>query len=433
MAKRGARWVAAGLTDQVVIAAANAGATLLAAIAIRPESRAGGLLLSIGLGYLVLGLNREFIGNVLLAQVSRLDGAERDRMVRNALAAAFAVGCLAALILLAVWAFWRHPVPKADLQDLVWLAPFLPAILVHDTGRYVYLSDRAPARALRIDLVWISVQIALLVTGALTIGLRPALLPVSWGLGAVAGATVFLLLTRIPAWRGDPRRWLAETRKLSGWFTATGVIGQLQIQAVGFVVTGQLTPDQLTYLRAGQTTMLQPVQNFVTAMMGLLVPRTSRLAGQADTAGLRRQTERVALAFAGLAILTVAAMIPLAHLLIRYVPRLGHIGTLILPISVQAGIYLVQIPFAAAIRGMHRGRLLFFQYAIFTATSLTGLVIGAGTAGLTGAAWGLTTGAAVGLAVFVALYAWAVAKLRSAAPAAPDAAPSTRNASPASK
>src|SRR6266705_3197047 len=206
MATRGARWVAAGLTDQVVIAAANAGATLLAAIAIRPESRAGGLLLSIGLGYLVLGLNREFIGNVL--------------------------------------------------QALVWLAPFLPAILVHDTGRYVYLSDRAPARALRIDLVWITVQIALLVTGALTIGLRPALLPVSWGLGAVAGATVFLLLTRIPAWRGDPRRWLAETRKLSGWFTATGVIGQLQVQAVGFVVTGQLTPDQLTYLRAGQTTLL---------------------------------------------------------------------------------------------------------------------------------------------------------------------------------
>ena len=154
MPTRGARWVAAGLADQVVIATANAGATLLAAIAIRPESRAGGLLLTIGLGYLVVGLNREFIGNVLLAQVSRLDGAERDRMVRNALAAAFVVGCLAALVLLAVWAFWRHPVPKADLQDLVWLAPFLPAILVHDTGRYVYLSDRAPARALHSIWSW---------------------------------------------------------------------------------------------------------------------------------------------------------------------------------------------------------------------------------------------------------------------------------------
>src|SRR5207248_659738 len=146
--------------------------------------------------------------------------------------------------------------------------------------------------------------------------------------------------------------------------------------------------------------------------MGLLVPRASRLAGAGDAAGLRRQTERVALAFAGLAAVMVAVLIPLGHLLVRYVPRLVGIGPLILPISVQASIYLIQIPFAAAIRGMHRGRLLFVQYAIFTATSLTGLVVGAAAGKLTGAAWGLTTGAAVGFVVFVALYAWAVARVR---------------------
>ena len=169
-------------------------------------------------------------------------------------------------------------------------------------------------------------------------------------------------------------------------------------------------------------------------MMGLLVPRASRLAGRGDTAGLRRQTLRVAAAFVGLAALAVAAMVPLAHLLIRLVPRLAHIGPLILPISVQSGIYLVQIPFAAAIRGMQRGRLLFIQYAIFAATSLTGLVIGAATGGLPGAAWGLVTGSATGFVGFVALYAWAVAKVRSDVPGVPpDAAPSSRNASPASR
>src|SRR5947209_912511 len=294
MAMRGARWVATGLIDQVVIAAANAGLTLLALAVVSPRERAGQLLLSLSLGYLVLGLNREFVGNVLLAQVSRLDGADRDRMVRNALAAAFCVGCLAAVALLAVWAFWRHPVPKADLRDLVWLAPFLPAILLHDTGRYVYLSEREPARALRIDLVWVATQIGAIVAGALTIGMLPGLLPASWGLGAVVGAGVFLVRSRVPAWRGDPRHWLAETRKLSGWFTATGVIGQLHVQAIGFVVTGQLTPDKLAYLRTAQTTLLQPMQNFVTAMMGLLVPRSSRLAADGDRAGLRRQTVRVA-------------------------------------------------------------------------------------------------------------------------------------------
>ena len=135
MPMQGPRWVITGLTDQVVIASANAGMTLLAVLVL-PSDRAGALLLTIGLGYLVVGLNREFVGNVLLAQVSRLQGGERDRMVRNALAAAATSGVVAALVLLAVWGFWRHPAPKVDLQDLVWLAPFLPAILVHDTARY---------------------------------------------------------------------------------------------------------------------------------------------------------------------------------------------------------------------------------------------------------------------------------------------------------
>ena len=138
--------------------------------------------------------------------------------------------------------------------------------------------------------------------------------------------------------------------------------------------------------------------------------------------------------FFSTAAVMVAVLIPLGHLLVRYVPRLVGIGPLILPISVQAGIYLIQVPFAAAIRGMQRGRLLFLQYALFTATSLTGLVVGAAAGKLTGAAWGLTTGAGVGFVVFVALYAWAVARVRSAdGPDAPDAVPNSRNASPASK
>jgi O-antigen/teichoic acid export membrane protein len=175
------------------------------------------------------------------------------------------------------------------------------------------------------------------------------------------------------------------------------------------------------------------VQNFVTAMRGLLVPRSSRLAADRDEAGLRRQTVRVAAGFAVLAAVLVAVVVPVGQLVVRHIPKYADIAGLVLPISVQAGIYLVQIPFAAAVRGMHQGRLLFTQYAIFTVTSLTGLVIGASTGRLSAAAWGLAVGAAVGLAVFVALYAWAVRRLGSGASDRGDAAPSTRNASPASR
>jgi O-antigen/teichoic acid export membrane protein len=167
--------------------------------------------------------------------------------------------------------------------------------------------------------------------------------------------------------------------------------------------------------------------------MGLLVPRSSRLAADRDEGGLRRQTVRVAVAFAVLAVVLVAVVVPVGRLVVRHIPKYADIAGLVLPIGIQAGIYLVQIPFAAAIRGMHRGRLLFVQYLIFSVTSLTGLVIGASSGHLAPAAWGLTTGAAVGLVVFVALYAWAAARLRSAAPDPGDAEPSSRNASPASR
>jgi len=265
-------------------------------------------------------------------------------------------------------------------------------------------------------MVWVGTQLlgVLVVYGA---GLVSAgALFACWGLGATAGASVFLVRSRIRPWRGDPRQWLAETRFLSGWFTATALIGQLQGQAVGFLVANQLSARELSGLRGAQTALLQPVQNFITAVMGLLVPRASRLAadaaregtpGEQAAAGLRRQTRTLALAFAVLGAVLVAVVVPVARTVLVRLPKFADIAPLALPIAIQPAIYLVQLPFAAAIRGMHRARLLFLQYAIFTTTSLSGLVAGARLDRLPGAAWGLTTGSAVGLVAMVGLYWYA--------------------------
>jgi O-antigen/teichoic acid export membrane protein len=384
MAMRGARWVTAGLADQAVMATANAANTLLAVGLLESKARAGTMLLSLSLGYFVLNLNRAFVGDVLLAQVSRLEGRERDRLVRHGLAAAVTVGCLAALILIGIWLCWRRPGTNIDLQDLIWLAPFLPVILLHDTGRYTYLSEREPVRALVIDLIWVGVQATMIAFMIVSGHVRPGLLLASWGVGACVGASAYLIRSGVRPWRGDPRRWLAETRHLSGWFTATNLIGQIQVQAVGFLVAGRLTTSELAVLRSGQTALLQPVQNFVTAMMGLLVPRSSRLAGTGDVPRLRRQTVRVAAGFAGLAVLMVAVVVPLAGVLRPHLGRFADMVPLALPISIQAGVYLLQIPFTAAIRGMQRAH-----------------------GHLRGATWGLTFGAAIGLLAMIALYVWA--------------------------
>jgi len=407
--------VTAGLADQFVIACANAGNTVLA-LALLPRDRAGVMLLSLGLAYLVQYLNRAFVGDVLIALASRYDGWRRDRLVRDGRAAAVTIGVVAAVVLLAVWAVWPHD-GRFDLRDLVWIAPFLPVILLHDTGRCAFLADRRPEQALVIDLVWVLTQAAA-VTVMILSGLTSAGgLFVCWGLGAAAGAAVYLARTGYAF--GSPRRWVGETRHLSGWFTATALVGQLQVQAVGFIVTGQLSQRDLSGLRGAQTALIQPVQNFLMAVQGLVVPRLSRLAGDASRlpddgareragAQLRRQTRLLALAFAGLATLMVAVLWPLATFVLVRIDKFQDIAPLALPMSVQAAIYMVQLPFTAALRAMHRARMLFMQYLLFAAVSLTGLVVGARLDRLPGAAWGLTAGAAAGLIMMVGLYRYSL-------------------------
>jgi O-antigen/teichoic acid export membrane protein len=420
---RGARWVSAGLADQFVVACANAGNTVLA-IALLDRHRSGIMLQSLALAYVVMFLNRAFVGDVLLALASRYDDERRERLVRNGLAAAATFATLAAVVLLAAWAVW--PRGDVNLMDLVWVAPFLPVLLLHDTGRFSYLAERQPTKALAIDLVWVGVQALAVAVMVISGRTSAGALFVCWGAGAAVGATVFLVRTGHRPWQGRPLRWLAETRHLSGWFTATALIGQFQVLAVTFLVTHQISNTALSGLRAAQTALVQPVQNFLMAVQGLVVPRASRLARDAARqsgaeggragASLRQLTWRLVLAFAALGTVMVLVMWPLAESVLVRFDKFKDIAPLALPMALQAGIYMVQLPFTAALRAMHRARMLLVQYLVFTAVSLTGLVVGAHTKGLEGASWGLTMGAATGLVVMAGMYWYSLRWLGSVEP-----------------
>jgi O-antigen/teichoic acid export membrane protein len=410
---RNARWIGAGLADQVVIATANAANTLLGLIVL-DRLDAGLMMLTMAVAYFVMYLNRAFVGDVLLTLAPRYDGERRTALVRNALTTAITVGSVGAIVLVGLWAVWPRG-GDTDLRDLVWIAPFLPAILLHDTGRFSYLADRKPEQALVIDLVWVATQAVAVAVGLAVFGRSAAVLLAAWGIGAAAGAVVFLVRAKASPLRGDPRRWFKQTRHLSGWFTATALVGQVQVLSIGFIVAGQLSAAELAGLRLMQVVLLQPVQNLIAAVQGLIVPRLSRLAGDAAhlsavderrAAGgsLRRQTRQLALGFAGLGLVLVAVAAPLGWYVLSLTDSYADVAPLALPIALQGAIYLVQVPFTAALRAMHRARMLFVQYLAFTATSLTGLVVGAGQAGLLGAGWGLATGSAIGLAVMMALY-----------------------------
>jgi O-antigen/teichoic acid export membrane protein len=423
--------LAAGVVDQVVIAVANAANPLLA-VALFSKSRAGVMLLAIAIGYAVIGLNRAFVGEVLLALTARTEGQRRDRLVADGLTTALAFAITAAVILTVAWAA-DPPGGRIDLRDLIWVALVVPFLLLHDTARYTYLAQGAQSRALLIDLVFVAAQACAVIGIVLAGRMSPVALIGSWGLGAAAGFALFALRTGSRPWRGDPRRWITQTRFLAGWFTATAVIGQFQVLAVNFLIVGRLDKSALAEFRLAQTALLQPVQNFNQALTSLLVPRLSRLAGlaaQGDpdeaasraakssepaagvASALHRQVRIAGLALAGLSVVMVAIGVPVAGYILSRIPHFGDTRVLALPILIQAGIYLVQVPFTAALRGMHQGRLQFIQYAIFTTASLTSLVLGAQRWGLVGAAGGLTAGAAIGFVATIVCYAVALRRLR---------------------
>ena len=425
---KGGRRVVAGLTDQVLVAFANAGITVLA-LDLFTRVRSAGVLLCIGLAYFVITVNRAFVGDVLVALVARYEGEARAKLIRSGLATAVSVGVLAGVVMLAVWLL-RPRAGKIDLEDLVWIAPFLPAILLQDTVRSSYIAGAEQAKALLNDVVGVATQ-ALVISVLLAVGVRtPGAVFASWGIGASTGAVVFLVRTRQWPWRGSVRLWLVETRHLAGWFTATQVVGQLQLQAVSFIVTGRLSQTDLSGLRGAQTALIQPTQNFAMAVQSLIVPRFSRLAGEAgasaargdaealaaQVATLRRQTMKLALGLGVAAIAVVAVYAPLARLVLGHIEKFKDIVPLALPLSIQAGFYLIEVPFAAALRGMHRARLLFVRYLVFTTATMTALVIGASVDRLQGAAWGLVTGAGIGVTTMIAFYFLALHRLAKGAP-----------------
>ncbi|SHN36514.1 hypothetical protein [Cryptosporangium aurantiacum] len=408
---------AAGLADQLVSAGANAATGLLVLPFLAP-AEAGAVLFAIGVGYFAIGIARALVGDVLLTYSARYGDAERARQATSATKTAGALGLITALIVVAAWATGPD-----FLSELIWLAPFLPFVLVHDAGRYVFLAARRPQRALISDLTYIAVQ-GVLLTALLVAGFRDgAVFLCAWGVGGVAGALSFLIRARINVVdlrRGDLRDWVRETRHLSGWLTLTALLGQAQVQFVYTLVTGLLTPAALSILRAAQYGLLMPAQNLQMAVSSLLVPRMSRLAGAGDRAGIARLLRR-ALTATALCGLVPVALSPLAGpLLDAILPKYAQAATIALPVAIQAAIYLVQVPFTAALRGMQRVRSLFVQYVVFFVTQVACLIGGTLAFDLRGAAWGMMAGSAVGLVTMVILYRRALAKLE---PAEPDPGP----------
>jgi hypothetical protein len=399
---RGVRLVGAGLVDQVVVALANAGNSLVALLLLPDLGRAGVLAIALAVGYAAISLNRAFVGEVLLALAPRFESADRSRLIRDGLAAALVSGLLTALVLVVV-----HVLAGANLRDLGWIALVMPVMMLQDTARYSLLAQARQHQALANDVGLIVVQAAAVLALALSGHVTAGGLVLSWGLGGLAGYIGYVLRGGHLPWRGDPRRWPAQTRRLAGWFTGTAVVGQVHTLAVTFLIGFGLSRDAIALFRLVQVVVLQPVQNFNQAVTSLLVPRLSKAAVMAKEQ-VNVLLRKVMTLLAGLAVAGVLVGGLLAQVILPLVPKYEDAAPLAWPVLIQSAIYLLQAPVLAALRGMHRGPLQFLQYVVFAVASVAGLTIGAATGRLLPAAWGLVAGTLVGFATALGLYRYAI-------------------------
>jgi O-antigen/teichoic acid export membrane protein len=407
------RRVMAGLSDQALVAVTTAG-LLLAATWILSPGQAGPTLYAAQIITFLQGAGRAVIGDVLLTHAARLDDPEQRRQqFNNAHATGLALAGLGMLGTLPACLLFPKVLPP---HIFLWGWVFIPAILLQDLARYTYQALRDQQQALAVDLAWVGVQLAALVvvigTGA---GGGPVL--ACWGLGAAVAVTWFYLRTGLNPLRGRPMGWLRDTRRLLGWYTATGLLAQTTTLLIGTLVQGLLTSSSYAGFRVVNMLVLQPAQSLAMALNGLLVPRSSRLAGRFDVGGLNRQTRQMlAVTAATGLVIALVATVGADPVLTRYNNGMyAAVIPIALPIGLQTMAYLMQVPLTVAIRGMQHGQLIFLQYLVFSVTCLTGLVSGAWVGEIRGAAWGLCCGSMVGLLVQGGLYLISVARLSRSA------------------
>lgn len=380
----------AGLTDQAFAAGANVTNAVVAGVLLGPAGY-GRYVACIGLAFITLAVARAFTGEVMLTYTARARGGAYFGQVRDAAATSLGIGALAMLVGGGVWLLGFDLI-----RDLPWLLPFLPGALLADAGRYSLLAHRRPQRSMMITGVGLLVQLGMVVALVVADAVSPAWLLVAWGSGATTGAVMALTLLALNPLRGSPRRWIAATGHLSSWFTGSAVLSQTQNWVVLYFVGGYLGHAELGGLRMLQMLVLMPAQNLIWAISGLIVPGYSQLSQAGRLRRVRRRTRYLVLAFAGIAVL-VLALVPLGEwLLVRLLPAYRDFGVLVWPIAMQAGLYLVQSPLNAALRGLQRARFAFLQYAVFVAVLLPASLLGAVAAGVAGAAYGMVAGAVAG-------------------------------------
>jgi len=374
-------WVS--LSDQAVSSATNFALALFSARLVGPRGL-GTVTVGLAVAYAGISLERALVGEPLLV-LARAEGT------RGALGTAIAAGLVLGLAAAGVGAWLGGEV--GVVIAVVGICG--PVLLFQDALRYEAIAVREPERALTSDLVWFGTQAVLLV--ALTVfGLRnPVLVVTCWGLGAVAGTTVFLgIQLRKLALSGVPD-WLKRSARLSGWMAGQTAIGQTGTQ-VTLVTVGAVTGLAGLGIFRSVLAIAGPLAVLLLGLGLLALPALA----DAQAVGIRALKAQVVrwTTLAGLVSITYAALM----VVLREPLFTGLFGSrfeLAVPLAWPAGISVVMLGLASApgwaSRAVSAGWAVLATQVVGTAVGIPATVLMAVSSGPMGAAWGIAVQSSV--------------------------------------
>ena len=387
---RGFTW---GFVSQALSSATSLGLSVIAARALGP-SGLGVVAISFGSYLAVLGLQRALITEPLVAMSAALRTDLRSQATRNALSVALLLGVATSLVVAGVGIGVQGGVGRA----LVVVAPWLPALVIQDFWRASLFRDRRPRAAVTNDAVWLLAMTAA-VPGAWAIGTGWAIVG-CWAVGGLAGAVLGFYQSRVrPAPLGTAVSWCrSELWTLGRWLALNSLVGTICGYALLFLLAAIVGTSALGGLKA-VTTLFTPLSVIGSAIALPGLPALARARLASERAAIRLAV-RIGLACVGLTALYVGLLGMGGGSIVPHIfgPSFNRYADLVWPVSASQMFAASAVGFVLLLKAQRRGRAVLLGDG-------TGWVIGLGGAaglgasyGVTGAAWSITVGQAIGAA-----------------------------------
>lgn len=377
------------MADQAVSSLANAALSIVIARTVSPTEY-GAFALAFSIYTFLVAISQALAGQVVMIRYSATEGEVRARAAAAAAGTSVVLGLASAAVLAVVSLGLQMPLRSVLLA----VAVLLPALMLQDTWRTVFVSRGTPRQAFTNDLLWTALQVVL-IGGLLALSVAQAVWYVlAWGIAALVAAVYGVRQSGAPPRLRAARPFLLNHRDVSlpSFANALAILGATQVAFVLIAAVGSI--EAVGALRAAQT-LLGPLNIVGFALSAFAVPEI-----------VRHELSRRGLVLAALALSGVLVAVDLAWgaVLLLLPDSVGEqilgetwdLAREALPgLVVFTACIGATVGATAVMRALARANYAFWTSALLGPLVLALSVGGVSAFGVSGAAWGFALAAAL--------------------------------------